>query len=209
MSVFLKRKRFPMTLLPYIVIDYIQSDGTQYIDTGLMIDQNTKLEMEVQFTTADTTSYIFDAAEFKDGEIVAEKAYCLESSPLRKRILFRYFDTLYQFTDNMTEKKTVVFDKSTITFNGEEFDIPYYEDEPFEPSTSLVILAYGREDGIRYMAHAKLYKFKAYKANVLIRDYIPVQMRESNEVGLWDKINSVFYPNAGTGTFIAGPVISA
>lgn len=36
----------------YTLLDYIQSSGTQYIDTGFIPNQNTKIEMRVQTTQA-------------------------------------------------------------------------------------------------------------------------------------------------------------
>jgi hypothetical protein len=53
-----------------------------------------------------------------------------------------------------------------------------------------------------------MYSRKIYNNGVLIRDYIPVQMKETGEIGLWDKSEKKFYGNAGSGTFIAGEVVA-
>lgn len=42
----------------------------------------------------------------------------------------------------------------------------------------------------------------------IVRDYIPCKNPDGT-VGLWDDVNSVFYGNAGTGAFTAGPEIPA
>ena len=52
--------------------------------------------------------------------------------------------------------------------------------------------------------HCKIYSTEG----TLVRDYIPCQTT-AGEVGLWDDVNSVFYGNAGTGTFTAGPVVAS
>lgn len=49
----------------------------------------------------------------------------------------------------------------------------------------------------------KIWKTIAYEGTPLVRDFIPCK-NASGDVGLWDDVNSVFYGNAGTGTFIAG-----
>lgn len=56
----------------------------------------------------------------------------------------------------------------------------------------------------------KIWKTVAFEGVPLIRDFIPCK-NASGEVGLWDDVNSVFYGNAGTGTFIAGelPALTA
>ena len=40
-----------------------------------------------------------------------------------------------------------------------------------------------------------------------IRRYIPCENDKGN-IGLWDDVNSQFYSNAGTGSFVAGPVVN-
>ena len=47
---------------------------------------------------------------------------------------------------------------------------------------------------------------RIFENDVLIRDFIPCQTTDG-DIGLWDDVNSVFYGNAGTGTFTAGPVV--
>ena len=41
---------------------------------------------------------------------------------------------------------------------------------------------------------------------MLVRDYVPCQNIDG-EIGMYDKVNSQFYPNAGTGTFTKGNVV--
>ena len=51
----------------------------------------------------------------------------------------------------------------------------------------------------------KVYSCQIYDNGTLVRNFIPCQTT-SGDIGLWDDANSVFYGNAGTGTFTAGPV---
>ena len=54
----------------------------------------------------------------------------------------------------------------------------------------------------------KLFTLKIYDNGTLVRDFIPCQ-KPDGTIGLWDDVNSVFYGNAGTGTFTAGPVVAS
>ena len=54
----------------------------------------------------------------------------------------------------------------------------------------------------------KLYSCQIYDNDTLVRDYVPCQ-KPDGTIGLWDDVNSVFYGNAGTGTFTAGPVVAS
>lgn len=47
---------------------------------------------------------------------------------------------------------------------------------------------------------------KYWLDEVQVRDYIACET-DTGEVGLWDNANSVFYGNAGSGTFLAGDVV--
>ncbi|MDY6152100.1 MAG: hypothetical protein SPI06_01690 [Terrisporobacter sp.] len=56
-------------------------------------------------------------------------------------------------------------------------------------------------------ANARWYKVKIYDNGILVRDFIPIKTT-TNIYGLWDKVNKVFYKNAGTGTFTGGPAVA-
>ena len=47
-----------------------------------------------------------------------------------------------------------------------------------------------------------------YDNGTIVRNYIPCQTT-SGEIGLWDSLNKMFYRNAGTGTFTAGPAVAS
>ena len=48
---------------------------------------------------------------------------------------------------------------------------------------------------------------KIYNNETQVRNYVPVRYNETGELGMFDLVNAVFYKNAGTGEFIAGPEI--
>ena len=52
----------------------------------------------------------------------------------------------------------------------------------------------------------KIYSCQIYDNGSLVRDYVPC-INNDGTIGLWDDVNSVFYGNAGTGSFTAGPEI--
>lgn len=82
--------------------------------------------------------------------------------------------------------------------------------------TKLPLFAFRRNNGScsgfisMRLYSCKIWKAVTYEGVPLVRDFIPCK-NASGEVGLWDDVNSVFYGNAGTGTFIAGelPALTA
>ena len=53
----------------------------------------------------------------------------------------------------------------------------------------------------------RLYYFKIYDNGTLVRDYVPVKRISDGAIGLYDKVNKLFYGNDGTDSFGAGPEV--
>ena len=54
-------------------------------------------------------------------------------------------------------------------------------------------------------AKYKVYSCKIWDNDIIQRNLIPAK-NSSGILGLYDAVNNVFYTNAGTGTFTAGPI---
>lgn len=51
---------------------------------------------------------------------------------------------------------------------------------------------------------SRIYSFKIYDNDFLVRNFVPCYRISDGVVGLYDVINDVFYTNAGTGDFTKG-----
>ena len=83
------------------------------------------------------------------------------------------------------------------TFSSQTFSIGY----------SLALFANNRAESIQEITEMNLHTCQIYDDGTLIRDYIAAKLSDGT-VGLYDKLNSLLYINAGTGTFEAGPVVA-
>ena len=54
--------------------------------------------------------------------------------------------------------------------------------------------------------HGKMYSMSIIRDNKYLFNFIPVK-NASNVAGMYDLVNSKFYPNNGTGSFIAGETV--
>ena len=63
--------------------------------------------------------------------------------------------------------------------------------------------------GNQIVGKMKVYSFKMYDNNILVRDFVPVVRSRDGVAGLYDMVGHKFYANAGSGSFKAGGVISA
>lgn len=73
----------------------------------------------------------------------------------------------------------------------------------------LYLLASNNAGTAEGLASAYLYSCQIYDNNTLVRDFIPARRNSDGAIGLLDQANNVFYANAGTGTFTAGPEIAS
>lgn len=180
----------------YTVLEYIQSDGTQCINTGFVPNQDTRIVMDIQALSADNRYY------FGARTITATIQFAAQVSSA-STIRFRADRDSVLISQSPTERITLELNKNIPVINGEQratMDVA-----SFNPGAPIALLttAYGSNLGSSRMS-AMLYSCQIYDNDTLVRDYVPVRSQD-NEVGLFDRTNSVFYPNAGTGVFTAGP----
>ena len=62
-------------------------------------------------------------------------------------------------------------------------------------------------NAIQNISAMRLYQFKMYDDNELVRNFVPVKQTSTGTIGLLDVKNNQFYGNSGTGEFIAGPLV--
>lgn len=184
----------------YKRLEYIQSSGTQYIDTGYKADQNRRVVMDVQPLVQIKNAWLFEGRN--------------TSTQARSGIFFYYSSTKLWTSDwpsdrqnfseiAETDRLLIDANKTICTVNG--YSLTHTE-KTFQSDYTLTLLACNTGGTISGYANAKLYSCQIYDNGTLIRDFIPCQTA-AGEIGLWDNVNSVFYGNSGTGSFIAGPEV--
>lgn len=168
----------------YKRLEYIESSGTQYVDTGVVPTNNTKIEVRVK-----DSFYASINGTYRYG------LYLVGPS---NRIDIAFGSTGYKSSviSNVTFPAVVTMENGLVTANGDT--ATFDTQSAFTCSGTLPLFS---DSGA-----GTLYYCKIYEGGTLIRDFIPCQT-SSGEIGLWDDVNSVFYGNAGTGTFTAGPVV--
>lgn len=191
----------PAPKLPsgYTELEYIQSSGTQYIDTGFKPNQDTRVVTKFDMIQTDTAwrklwgsgsgSYNLDFALWNDGTTKLQSYYGTKTNnavPITSMSL------------NVDANKNIwEYSGETITFDKNNFTCAY----------SMYIFNVNKDNSSAYLpGMMKLYFFKIYNNEVLVRDFIPCK-NPSGAIGLYDTVNNQFYQNVGSGTFIAGPEI--
>lgn len=198
-------------------IEYLQASGTQYIDTGYIHDNSTKVDMRIKFDSVSQDYQSFYGA--RNSKTDTEKGF---SMWLNKAKFRRAFGGSAGNIDSHTVSTSTIYDihldKSgacTATPEGGEAidlgsgtqgDSLAYTDYLFAINQYVVTAAYTgwKAD---FLTRAKLYSCKIYSGTALVRDFIPVRRTSDGVLGLLDLAHGTFYTNAGTGSFSAGETI--
>ena len=178
----------------YKKLEYIQSTGTQYIDTLVNIEANKPITLRVvcdcSFNNAGVGNGVGTTISgniFYFGTYNGSYCYGLGKVDGETSVAA---DTERRIHDlDAVGKKLTISGKLSLT--GLSFATP-------TASRTFWLPQWGQ--GI------KLYSCQIYDNGTLVRDFVPCQTTDGT-IGLWDDVNSVFYGNAGTGTFTAGPEI--
>ena len=114
-------------------------------------------------------------------------------------------------SNNLSNVQPQPKDKITWTWGGQNTYPKLYINDSLVCTDTLLRIPSGTfKTAIShsYVPYCKFYNIKIYNFdNVLVRDSIPVFYNGS--IGMWDKLNDVFYPNVGTGTFIGGKIVES
>ena len=181
------------------------STGSQFISTGFIPNNNTRVQMEITVLNG-ASGYLFGSVykNEKEKQEDPDTYTYLGVSYNNGTITFGYNQDNSKTISVGTSftKMTVDMNKNQLTVNGQ---LVQYDASEFKMKNNMAILTYSKDGYFQTPAlSAFLHSCKIWNDGVLIRDYIPYQNKLGN-VGLWDKVNSVFYGNFGTGKFIAGP----
>lgn len=187
----------------YEIVNNLESTGTQYINTGVKVAKDIKMELDLKFNTlsADTQ---------------ANGGYFQESGTSYKNyILLLTSDNInWDFTLGVWNKQKTIANADTNrhTFsidcvNGEcSLDQDVYTlsniSGDYTATNDILLFARSMSNG-SVIAHASqtLYGAKIWKNNVLVRNFVPAKRKTDNVLGLLDTITNTFYENQGTGTF--------
>lgn len=195
-SVYINSEAPEMPKLPegYTRLQYIQSTGTQYVDTGFKPNQGTRLLMNVQPVSVSGTAFLFGART-----AVRQNSFC---AYIQNAQYGMYCGTqTLSFSSEATVSKTTVELQGSVGRVNTESQLGTAE--TYDSQCNLVLLARNTVGTIASYASAKLYSCQIYDNGTLVRDYVPC-MNASGEAGLYDFVNGEFYGDAAGVGFIAG-----
>ena len=191
----------PRATLPegYAQLEYIQSSGAQWIDTGFTPDQDTRIIYDCERLSTVSAEHFFGV---RTGN-AAKEAFCFYIYNSG----WRYAYNNYVAAGDGPSTGRYLFDanKNVMTINGSLTLKSTYA--KFKASATATLFSMRSfNSGISYGSH-KLFSCQIYNNGTLTRNFIPCKS-PAGAVGLYDLVDGKFYGNAGTGSFTAGPVVT-
>lgn len=198
--------------LPYAEeLEYLESEGKQYINTGVLVNPDYSVEVTFVMTQRNATwDTLFGTRNSNQARFTARWANSATGKLGVHRSKAK--TTNYESYDDANATKTMVTDTwHTIKLAKREYTFDGALRKTFSETTSTTSFAYPiflfalcnagspADYGYFRIKSARMWN----SSDELIRDFIPVIDKEGVAC-MYDKVNGVFYYNKGTGSFKVG-----
>lgn len=192
----------------YTQLKYLESSGTQIINTEVAPTLETKLQVTgVRMPSQTGYNKIAGCSD--------PNVYIPMASGVYGSIFYCRFGNSSEVSigsplpcNGTSEPPTISTDKTQATFEADggtkTMACPATGIGTVDPATRIAL--FGSKKGSTYnqFTAARIFRAKIWDDGVLIRDMIPAKRDADDVLGMYDIVNDVFYTNDGTGTFIGG-----
>lgn len=200
------RRRLMMSIKKeenYTELEYLETTGTQYIDTGFIPNQDTRTVIvcsATQYLMHRNTGLFGSRATFQSQNYSI--VFGGGGTPYNN-VLYSGYDrgnvsnpsnalslnTIYTIDKN--KNKTYVNNSQMYSQEYNNFTSPY----------TMFLFAVHQSISDLFLGYLRIYSCKIYDNGTLVRNFIPV-IDSSNRPCLYDKVEDKFYYNEGSGEFL-------
>jgi hypothetical protein len=194
----------------YTQLAYIESSGTQYIDTGVVPQSNSRLVCDFQYTSLPASGGVAEngwcAAGKRDALLFGIRGGNFSASacsPGGGSIVF-----VSTGVPADVDRHTVDIQNSAMCFDGNSFATGTLGNT-FTAKDNMYLFARHigwSPGGADTHCSMRIYSCQIYAGDTLVRDFVPAVRDSDVAVGLYDTENDVFFTNRGTGAFTYGTI---
>ena len=185
----------------YVFLEYIESTGTQWIDTGIKLNAATD-DIELVFRANENTegNSLFGA---RDSTVAMAYTFAI-SSDLRYRAGWNNATPTLDLAAD-TDKHILKIEHIGGVFKLDNTIISISGDSSFVTPTTAGLFAINARSGQGvYYGQTKIYEYKMWRNGELVQHLIPARYTMAR-IGMYDTVTGTFFENSGTGNFIGGP----
>lgn len=178
----------------YTAVEYIESSGNRYFDTGFTPNNNTRVKMSAVLTeTANAPYALFGARDGNTKQFWSGYGTGVNDSGASVTgFISRYnadSNSRANTSVSPTQKFEIDYDKTTFSINGESTT---HTAATFTAYGSMFIFAVNNAGTATLPCKGRLYWFQIYDNDTLVRDFFPC-VNPDGVAGLYDLVNGVFY----------------
>lgn len=181
----------------YTRLDYIECTGTQWINTGFIPDQDTRIVCEFMWLGGNG---IYGTRQSTSSRNFALRAISNNFQP--------GYHTVLGSTGIKTDDEWHIADQNKNMFYLDGVLAREFNYVTFTGPKAIGIGCINANNQV-YYGEGRYRTCQIYDNGVLVRDLIPCQKKSDGEIGMYDVLNDVFYTNAGSGEFVSGEVIDS
>ena len=170
-------------------VEYLESSGTQYIDTGLMANTNTRVVLDFMYLSG---SGIFGS--FENG-----KDFALEYAGGK---WYTYYGNNHGYGTAATANRRCIADVNRNVATVDGVVVRTATANTFSATKPFLLFCFYNRTAPDYFSSIRVYSCQIYDNGTLVRDLWPAFDPEGVAC-LYDKVEQKYYYNAGTGSFIA------
>lgn len=176
----------------YEEVEYIESTGTQYIDTNYTPVQGDDLEFK------NVTINTFNGVLFSAGI----ESYQLILLGLGSVCYYKYFQT----GNAAASSFSTITNGNIKVLNGNLYINNVLKAQAdYGGAVNTTLNIFQRANNTSNLI-GKIGEIIISNNGIIKRDFIPCYRKSDNVAGLYDLVNNTFYTNQGTGNFIVGPI---
>lgn len=194
----------------YEAVEYLESTGTQYIDTRVHLGNNTGYKIEASINKDSEGAGTFILFGSRSSLTINSRNWLNASSSKNKTVSIGWGEFLnlglkllnnkiYIFNVNYKNSRKAIVENTQINLS----------DNLATHTISAYLFAANNFNGADYFCKAKLYHAIITVNTTFLCNYVPCVRKSDNKPGLYDLCRSIcpltgtpFYINAGTGEFV-------
>lgn len=189
-----RRFLFKNQEMPYTKIKYIESTGTQYIDTKYICGNDVRIETEFEYLQIDS---VFRCIYGKQTKTAAEDAITV-SQAVNYTVQAYWRTNLTPFTLEKDRRYKMLQSQNALVLDG--VDYGGWSSSITKSQLTMYLMARNNNGSAGNFFKGRIYGFKIYESNILAMDLIPV-LDSSKVPCFYDKISNELLYNKGTGEF--------
>lgn len=196
----------------YQAVEFIQANGTQYINTGVPARVQIRCEIDAQSVTTNPSdqTLLGGNGTGTQNDVVVIGYNHASSFKSYYYYIQSVFDDIKNIADTNRHSFVVNFESGNLQFIVDGV-VEKQATSTFTATTSSTTLHLFRRANGNNPFYGRLYALRIYDyldGGKMIREFIPCYRRADSTAGLWDRVGEQFYTNAGTGAFIVGPDVN-